>query len=476
MTILKNTSALLLVCLFATVAHAQAMDAIVIIYAQFPGNDVYELGTGFFVDHDGLIMTADHIIHHVQTSPPSAYISGSAPFQTQPTSIMVYSVALKARFQVDLTQSNNLIGGVLSATEWMDVALLRVTLNEAQRLRVRPLDLSRSPSAPKESVSAYGPSCTNLADSCFQPSVTTTVLSNDLVSSRQYEVRANMTTGYSGGPLVNASGMVVAVDSWGEVIGQNQVTKAFYIPSTYILNSFLDKAPPSSLLNSDDACTKVDSFISLTAFDFQELSQRWIGGNALLQSQDQCTCCCKLLHKAPNAAIRSLALKCSPPFCPLDRLFGLANTITLHLATKAVNADTAASYGDFNSTFNELVARPTWDNARLYTIYNTYGQTLAALSKSDQIRGNVAFVDAPQFALRGLEGSQLLKERSATYMEMGELFAISGDSASAHAATTLGEIVGSAHISAAAREKGVKVDTLRFQVRNSAFMKAEAYQ
>lgn len=43
-------------------------DAVVIIYATFPGNNTYEIGTGAFVDHDGLVLTADHVVHRVALS------------------------------------------------------------------------------------------------------------------------------------------------------------------------------------------------------------------------------------------------------------------------------------------------------------------------------------------------------------------------------------------------------------------------
>src|ERR1700731_796574 len=74
-----------LVTLICTVAaRAATQDAVVVIYAQFPGYNTYEIGTGTFVDHDGLVLTADHVVHHLSLSPPVSYMANSVPTPVKP--------------------------------------------------------------------------------------------------------------------------------------------------------------------------------------------------------------------------------------------------------------------------------------------------------------------------------------------------------------------------------------------------------
>ena len=106
-------------------------DALVVVAAKFI--DGVEWGTGAFVDHDGLILTADHVVHRALAKPLSTMTEGKVPTPTTPVSITVYSSRLAKPLMVDLTVSGNVLGGAYSADQWMDAAFVRVNLTDVQR-------------------------------------------------------------------------------------------------------------------------------------------------------------------------------------------------------------------------------------------------------------------------------------------------------------------------------------------------------
>lgn len=455
--------------LIVSTYHARATtgpgDGVVIIYAQFPGTGQYEIGTGLFVDHDGLVLTADHVIHHIQMASPVTHISGSLPTGTEPTSIFVYSTALQARFKVDLS---TIVGGTLDSNDWMDVAFLRVKLTDVQRAKIAPLNLTSIAPSQTESLTAFGPLCTRLDEQCYQPSTTATSLSNDPTLSRDYQVRATITTGFSGGPLVNTAGLVVAIDSWGDLVSTNQITRASYVPSTYILRYFLDRVPPSSILNAQDACTTVHSLASLTVFDQWEVSKRWQTQSSLLQDQAQCACCCESLDKTANPMFGAPLVggSCQPPFCPQRRLFGIVNSIAVALATKAVDSDTSKLYEALKATVDEIPFNQLSKDQQK-TIYETYGHTLSSLSESELTRNDPAFKDARTLALGAFWKGQKIEEDAGTYEAMGRLFKAAGDVKNAQAADILGIITASdSHL--AATQLKINPDVLRKSVERGS--------
>lgn len=429
---------LLLFLIGTTCAHAATPDAVVIIYAKFPGYNTTELGTGTFVDHDGLILTADHVIHHLTLSPPVTYMSNSVPHPQQPTQITVYSSFLNAHFDVDLSHSENVIGGQLGPQQWIDVAFIRVSLNDTQRAQIEPLALSQSAPAQGESLDAYGPLCTTSDPRCYQPGVTRTVLNNNPAASRDYQVRDSITPGYSGGPLVNTSGNIVALASWGDVITSTQtVVRASYIPAPYIL-TFFKTLPPSAVFAGPDACTRVHTMPYLTPLDWQEISARW-NSQASLQAADQCACCCESLDKTRSAVGAPLNASCAPPFCAERRFYAIANEIAVNLQTKVVTADTAAAYLNLKTTFSEIDLSSATDEKK-EQLYTQLGSTLAQIATSDQTRDSPDFADARKDAIVALNASQQIKETPQNYFAMAELFRSGGDSTRAAAATLLGTV------------------------------------
>lgn len=434
--------AALVLLVLAPVAAAQRVrsDAIVIIYAVFPGNNVYEIGTGSFVDHDGLVLTADHIIHHISMSSPSTFMAGTANAMN-PTSILIYSAFLKAKIPIDLTKPGSIVGGQITPNRWMDAALIRVPLTDKQKLQIRPLDLSLSNPAQGDPLTAYGPLCTTKDENCYQPGYIDTVLNSDPNKSREYQVRENVTPGYSGGPLLNASDDIVAIASWGDTIANSVITRASYLPSAYILRYFPKHIPPPSNLTAADACAYAQPLPFLTAFDWAELSSRWIAHKELLQTPDQCTCCCASLDKTRNPVSAPQAGgSCAPPFCAEQRLYGLSNQVLLALETHSVDADTTAAYKAMELTISRISIAQTAEGKRM-EIYQTIATVYRKIAISDEVAKNPSFRDASKIALWALERNQQIHEVPQNYLQMSDLFRIQGDDVNAAAATVLGNVL-----------------------------------
>jgi hypothetical protein len=451
--------------LFVPRAQAGTADAIVIIYAVFPGNNAYEIGTGSFVDHDGLVLTADHIVHHILMSSPSSFMRGTAN-ATNPTSILIYSAFLKAKIAIDLTKPESVVGGQITSSQWLDVALIRVPLSDSQKLQIQPLDLSQSNPSQGESLSAFGPLCTTEDENCYQPGVVKTNLNSDPTKSREFQVRENVTPGYSGGPLVNASGDIVAIASWGDTIVNALVTRASYLPSAYILQYYLHRIPPPSIFTAADACARAHTLPFLTAFDWAELSSRWAANGTLLQVADQCACCCESMGKARNRVGAPESAGCVLPFCPEQRLYGLTNQVLLALKTQTVDAETASAYEAMKSTIGQINISQMSDDKKT-EFYGRIATIFSQIASNDETAKKPSFGDASKIALAALVRSQQIHESAETYLAMSDLFRIQGDDVNATAATVLGNVL---TLPDDAVRKQLKIDskTLRKSVQHGA--------
>lgn len=426
---------LVLICA-ALPAMADPQDAIVIVLAKFPGSNVYEIGTGSFVDHSGLILTADHVVHHVGLTPPATTSSAMVP-ATAPTSITVYSAFLHTALNVDLTSPGTLVGGQISATQWLDAALIRVKLNPDQQNRIVPLDIAAGAPSMGDTMQAYGPSCPRSDPTCYVPSVVRTNLANDPSTARSYQVQAPITLGYSGGPLVNASNNIVAIDSWGDVVLGNQIFRASYLPAPYIVSFLMPLIP----LRSPLSCSTAGSLPFLTAFDWAELSQSWTGNSSALNSPDQCTCCCQSLDKAKNVVLtKPLQSSCTPPFCAQKNIFGLTNGLNTLIAAGADTDRTAVVYGGLRDAIasSDLSGLSVEEKKRLYS---NAGRAFAALADhtSDSVLSKTISIDA----LMNLQTGQLLQPSQRDYSTMSILFNKNDIPDSSLAASVLGSIVDS---------------------------------
>jgi hypothetical protein len=129
--------------------------AVVILLAQFSGFNNYALGTGAFIDHDGLIITADHVVHKI-TLTLAASSSNAKVNATIPSKLTIFSPYLNQFFDVDPA---TVVGGQVTPNQWMDAAFLRVKLNDVQRASIQPLDFSTTAPVQKQKVWASGPKC-----------------------------------------------------------------------------------------------------------------------------------------------------------------------------------------------------------------------------------------------------------------------------------------------------------------------------
>jgi hypothetical protein len=418
-------------------------DAVVIIYATFPGNNVYEIGTGAFVDHDGLVLTADHVVHHVALSPPVTTLNATAS-ETQPTHLTIYSAFLKAKIDVDVSTAGSVIGGQLTPAQWIDISLIRVPLTDAQKLQIQPLDLSMAVPSMSDSVVAIGPLCTTQNANCYQPSSVTTSLASDPTLTRDYQIRQLITPGYSGGPLLNSSGNIVGVASWGDVIVNGQaVTRASYVPAAFVLRYFLDLAriPKPSPLTSTDACIRAHSLSFLTAFDWEQLSSRWAAQANLLQVADQCQCCCESLDKVKNAfAAPSSTGSCSPPFCAQQRLYGLSNAILLAVRTNTIDASTADLYKQTKAVVHQVDVVHLSKEEKL-SFYDRVATLFTTIAKTKNMMEDSTYDDATKVAFTAVLKSSRIQESAGTYQAFSDLFGIDGDHTHAAAATILGQVI-----------------------------------
>ena len=315
-------------------------NAVVVIIVTFPDGS-QELGTGAFVDHDGLVLTADHVVHGTSNllspdaHPETMLLNQPNPTQANPVKIEVYSPLLGGKITVDPAVSGALVGGSLSASSWVDAAFIRVPLTDTQRATIQPLDLALSPPAQNEPLTAWGPEydevqCSNLDDPrCLSPQSISETLGSDPSITRDYQVNVNMRTGYSGGPLVNSSSNIVGIGSWGiRVNGSSsqgpQLAEETYLPSTYIVSSFLisnflnsKQSPEPKWLTGPQGCTNTQSLPSLTVFDIAELFPQSTQQTATAQ---QCQCCCQSLRRAPASLnLPAANMKCATPITPAGK-------------------------------------------------------------------------------------------------------------------------------------------------------------
>lgn len=420
---------LLLVCVPEKLV-AQIPNAVVIIYAEF-GNE-YEIGTGAFVDHDGLILTADHVVHHINLNPFSSYLA-SNPTTTTPTKITVFVTEPKVRIDVDV---NTIIGGNISPTQWIDVAFMRVKLTDIQKAQIIPLDISMDVPNAGAAVAAYGPLCVNfpIDFKCFEPGVQKTDLYNNPRTAREYQVRSNITTGYSGGPLVSDSGKIIAVTSWGDLLqGTNVVVKASFVPAPYILRYFSHREPDSNVFTEAQACTTANNLLSLTFFDWDQISKPWFKTPISL---GQCGCYCSCLGKRAsftNVPPLSDACSAAPPFCTANTFYALANDIKIGIFTGSLET---AKYESLKKAFAAVNFKKI-DIAEQKKILNAYGSTLDLIASSPTTEGVEAFKDASGLSLSAYIKVLSYSDDAHTYSAVGNIFARMNDAKASAAANIL---------------------------------------
>lgn len=433
------TALLLCVCFRAPDLRGQPdpANAVVIIVVEFP-NNASEIGTGAFIDHDGLILTADHVVHQSYLSPPATFTSGTLPTQSAPTKVTIYSAALRQSLPVDL---NLVVSGVLSSSpaQWMDVALLRVSLTPEQRAMIQPLHLAAQGPHQGDAVNAWGPRCTDVStDRCLTPFPVATSIGSDPTISRDYEVRDNVTLGYSGGPLTNSSGDIVGIASWGDRGVGEQIVRTSYISSIYIRRFFDQKSPPSGWINSAAGCQNTKSLKYLTVFDFNELFPKSL---QTAPTDDQCSCCCDSLDRAPyDSDVPASMNSCQkPPFCSEKKYYAAMNTVRLAIETKTVDQDTVNTYVAMRAAFAAIDMSKV-PAAKQADLYNSFALTGALLSSAPHPSSVSSLSFARTDALIAYKKSVQIVEIPETYFKMGSLLQEQGDVVPSTAANLLGAL------------------------------------
>src|SRR5262249_7978550 len=144
----------------------------------------------------------------------------------------------------------------------------------------------------------------------------------------EYVVSAQITPGFSGGPLINLeTGKAIAVCSRAKTEGTGGPTRAYYVPVHYLASL---PAPRSAFFEATKACSNVESVEILTAYDWIQLRATFPSDQL---SKMQCTCCCTSLKKAPTSALRdALPYKsCHPPWCDVQVLAALIRGVDSEL-------------------------------------------------------------------------------------------------------------------------------------------------
>lgn len=417
-------------------------DAIVVVAAKFNDGSI-DWGTGAFVDHDGLILTADHVVHRALANPLSTMTNGSVPTPTTPISITVYSTRFVTPLTVDLTVLGNVLGGTYSGNEWMDAAFIRTTLTDAQRGMIEPLDISLSPPGQSEPLTAWGPDCTNVADpNCSAvaavDAVSVTLSSNPAVK-RDYQVRANLNLGFSGGPLIDSAGMIVGIASWGlrpdgAPTTGTQIVTATYLPGPLIARALAPKLSPSAWLKTPAGCTNAANIRPLTALDTAEMFPAD-------PAASDCPCCCSSLSRSPNSANTRIGYSscAQQSSCKQYAAFVLANSVQLAANTNTIDSQTVKDYASLRAIIasSDITHLTADEKEKLFDSFGATGLAIALSSSSKQFPGLDV---ATQDALVAYRIRATIADSPALYANVAELLLQKGDTVHAADAKVMEDV------------------------------------
>jgi hypothetical protein len=413
-------------------------DAMVVLAVKF--GDGTNWGTGAFVDHDGLILTADHVVHRALANPLSTMTDGMVPASIPPISITVYSTRLVTPLTVDLTVPGNVLGGAYSANQWMDAAFIRLTLTDVQRAMIEPLDISLSPPGQSEPLSAWGPHCSDMTNSdCYSVDSLGVTLSSNPAVNRDYQVRANLALGFSGGPLINAAGMIVGIASWGirpdgSPSSGTQIVSATYLSGPLIERALAPKLSSSPWLVTPAGCSHTTNIRPLTAIDTGEMFPAD-------PPPADCPCCCSSLSRSPNSTNTRIGnSSCAQQTgCLQPSAFSLANSIQLAANTGTVDAQTVKDYASLRAMVASSSAVHL--NADEQTkLYDSFGATGLAIALSPSAQKFNALNVATQDALVAYRLRATISDSPGVYTNVVQLLQQKGDVVHAAEAKVMADI------------------------------------
>jgi len=387
----------------------------------FVGVKEPELGTGFFVDHDGLIVTADHVLHKYAVSPQKPpFYPGAGQRATQ---IEVFNRNLPGGKIVLSRQGGiEVVSGNFERNKWMDLAMFRIPIDNETRRKIQPLDTSTQGLTPSSRLVAYGPNCPSWNNNdCLTPLASTFVtVQNDPIGAYEYVVSAQITPGYSGGPLINLdTGKVIGVCSRIKIEGPYGPTRVFYVALHYLAQL---ATPRSTFFEATQACTNVESIEVLTEYDWIQVRATFPADRL---NQTQCNCCCKSLKKAPTSALRdTLPYKsCQPPWCETQALNAMIRAVDSELAKAEPDLEMVKGiYISAGALYRDIVSsKATSTESTRAEAYKVFGDFLAGIASNPRTASSPFFYDAGIYALRAYSNAQRLNESAETYSTMSRL-------------------------------------------------------
>ncbi|MBW4469639.1 MAG: S1C family serine protease [Stenomitos rutilans HA7619-LM2] len=179
----------------------QAANAVVTLYSGT------EIGTGSILNTDGTILTAQHVVKEAIRSPN------------------------KVKIYVKLANGNRYIGRAIASDARNDLALVQIPVNETLQTVALASDASLQTG---QKVCAIG-----------SPAGRTGVLSQgtfqNMLANGDLQSAVRLTYGNSGGPLLNAQGVLVGVNKaiWLSSSGQN--TGISYATSAQVAQAFINQ-------------------------------------------------------------------------------------------------------------------------------------------------------------------------------------------------------------------------------------------
>jgi hypothetical protein len=420
---------------YARGAAPNVSKGVAILKVQFNGGGPPEVGTGFFVDHDGLLITAAHVLKGMEndTARPR-----------QAAKITLYIAGLKESISLDV------LGGTPPITyggypQGLDIALIRVPLSEADRARIVPLDIAQDAPDQGQVVYAFGPACADTdperANVCFRPFAVRTTIANSTIASTQYTIVGTIKPGYSGGPLLDESGKVLGVCSHGTVDLTGNATWVSYTPIRFFLFRMEKLVPVSHTID----CAYIKKLDRLTSVDLFELSTPWQANPNIFGATDQCVCCCDALSKTSSAllGLRFDNQKCTPPSpnCTPQVIFASVRAMSLELNLNPPDVKVASAwYGRLqNLYFNFGMKEESFSSDTRESIDVAVGDMFAMIAKDPALQRLPQFKAAASNALMAYLNSNRIKPRSDVYRKMTSLFELQGEQTAAIASGVLAQ-------------------------------------
>ncbi len=202
--------------------YAIAEKAVVTIKVYNKAGTHVSSGSGFFIDSNGLLATAHHVI------------DGAYSMKIEMLDGTEHSVKNVVAFDVD-----------------RDIALLRAELSEKNDF----LEIEGDGITPGEAAYSFGSSL-GFLDGSFASGVVASPLRETLVEEGGdeyfYELQytAPVSSGNSGGPILNSKGKVIGIVTWGYTIG-NSLNFATYIGELESLDTSYERTVRDFYLNTE---------------------------------------------------------------------------------------------------------------------------------------------------------------------------------------------------------------------------------